>query len=202
MWLSEITLQLIGFRLLALLLIVAVQGSVQAGTALLLGDPRPRHDGRLTLWPTAHLDLAGTVSMILFGLGWAKPVDVDARRLRHGRLGPIVVVLAGCLALLLLAAGLAALVVPALTALPHTAGLGTAAFLRQAANLAIWAALLSLVPVPPLAGGIVLDAFGLRLPRLGRQLALALVLLAAASGLVARALGPAQAALRAAIIGG
>lgn len=42
-----------------------------------LGDPTPRMQGRLTLNPLAHLDLMGTLLMILTGFGWAKPVQIN-----------------------------------------------------------------------------------------------------------------------------
>ncbi|MBQ2266502.1 MAG: site-2 protease family protein, partial [Clostridia bacterium] len=39
-----------------------------------LGDPTPRYQGRLTLNPFAHIDYIGALCIILFGVGWAKPV--------------------------------------------------------------------------------------------------------------------------------
>lgn len=41
-----------------------------------LGDPTPKMDGRLTLNPFAHLDFWGTICLILFRMGWAKPVRI------------------------------------------------------------------------------------------------------------------------------
>ncbi len=202
MWLSELTLQLIGFRFLGLLLIVGVHGGALAGTAALLGDNGPKYDGRLTLSPLAHLDLVGTASMILFGLGWSKPLDAESEQPKTGRAGVIVVILAGFVSLLVLAASLGALILPTLTTLSGTAGLAAAAFLRVASSLAIWAALLSLAPVPPLAGGLVLGALGLRIARPVRQGLVAAVFLAVASGLAGKLLGPAHATLTSAILGG
>lgn len=42
-----------------------------------LGDRTAEYQGRLTLNPVAHLDLFGSLSMLLFGFGWAKPVPVN-----------------------------------------------------------------------------------------------------------------------------
>ena len=42
-----------------------------------LGDPTPRMEGRLTINPLAHLDIVGTILMILTGFGWAKPVGIN-----------------------------------------------------------------------------------------------------------------------------
>ena len=42
-----------------------------------LGDPTAKQAGRLTLNPLAHLDVLGTISMMLLRFGWAKPVPVN-----------------------------------------------------------------------------------------------------------------------------
>jgi Zn-dependent protease len=199
--LTDLTLQAIAFRALALLIIVGVQGGVTAGMAVLLGDKGPGYDGRMTLVPAGHVDLVGAFSLVLYGLGWGKPVAVDAREFRIGRLGIVVVILAGFVGLLVLAALLDALTRPALTMLPHAAALTTAAFLRVASGLAIWFALFSLIPIPPLTGGLLLDAFGIRIPRQLRWILAAVLLVAVATGVVRRVLGPAYAVLAAVILG-
>lgn len=60
-----------------------------------LGDPTPRNDGRLTLNPLKHLDLYGTLSLLLFHMGWAKPVRVNTRFYKNKRRDMILVALAG-----------------------------------------------------------------------------------------------------------
>ena len=130
MWLSEITLQSIGFRVLALLIMAGIHGGVIAGSAVLLGDKGPKYDGRLTILPTGHLDFFGAIGLIFFGIGWAKPVAIDGGALRIGPFGIVVPILAGFVGLLVTAALLDALILPALITFPHTAALTTAAFLR------------------------------------------------------------------------
>jgi Zn-dependent protease len=198
----DLTFQLIAFRFLALLIIAGVHGCAVAGTAVLLGDKGPKYDGRLTIVPAGHIDLLGAIGLILFGLGWTKPVDVDAREFRIGRIGSLAVILAGFVGLLVTAALLVALILPSLAVLPYTAGLATAAFLRAASGLTIWVALLSLVPIPPLTGGLLLGAFGVRIPRQARWFLAALLLVAVAAGVVHKLLGPAHAVLASAILGG
>ena len=202
MGLSDLTVQVIIFRLLALLVIAPVHGLVLAGSAALLGDKGPGYDGRLSILPTGHLDLVGTIGMVVFGLGWAKPVDIDAGQLRGGRIGILAVILAGALGLLALAVIFAALVLPAVTTLSHTAALTTAAFLRAASSLSIWVALFSLVPVPPLAGGMLLGACGIRIPRQAEWVVVALLLAAVATGVARDLLGPAHGILEAIILEG
>jgi Zn-dependent protease len=47
-----------------------------------LGDDTAALSGRLSLNPLVHLDPIGTVSMLLFGFGWAKPVPVNPVRFK------------------------------------------------------------------------------------------------------------------------
>jgi hypothetical protein len=201
MWLSELTLQLIGFRVLALLIIAGVHGGFVAGTAVLLGDTGPKYDGRLTIVPASHIDLVGAMSLIIFGNGWAKPIAINAREFRIGRTGIVVVILAGFVGLLVTAVLLDALILPALTTLPHSAGLTTAAFLRAASSLSISFALLSLIPIPPLTGGLLLNTFGVRVSEQAQWILAAVLIVAVAMGVVRRLLGPAHAVLASIILG-
>ena len=50
-----------------------------------LGDPTAYNLGRLSLNPAKHLDPIGSLCMLLFGVGWAKPVPVNARRFKNPR---------------------------------------------------------------------------------------------------------------------
>ncbi len=76
-------------------------------TADYFGDDTPRMMGRLTLNPFAHLDLFGSLMLVLAGFGWAKPVPVNQYALeRNSRTAPALVALAGPVTNLLL--GLAA----------------------------------------------------------------------------------------------
>jgi Zn-dependent protease len=160
----DLTIQAMVFRLLAGLLVITLQGAIIAAMAVMLGDKGPRYDGRLTLSPAAHVDLLGLAAIVVSGFGWGRPVSIDKAQLRHGAVSLVAIVLTSSLALLLLAWVLTLLVIPALTALPYTAGLTTAAFLRFAAPFCIWMALFSLLPLPPLAGAHFLNALGIRVP--------------------------------------
>lgn len=198
----DLTLQLIAFRALALLIVVGVHGVAIAGAAVLLGDKGPKYDGRLTILPTRHLDLVGGISLVLFGLGWPKPMAVDAQEFRIGRAGILLVILAGFAALLLTAALLDALVAPALTTLPDSAALTASAFLREAVAVALWFALLSLVPIPPLTGGLLLTAFGVRISREAKWILTILLLAAVAFDVVSKLLDPIYAVLARVVSGG
>ncbi len=69
-----------------------------------LGDPTARLRGRLSLNPLRHMDRVGTLLLLVIGLGWGKPVPVDALRLRYGpKVGMALVGAAGPAANLILA---------------------------------------------------------------------------------------------------
>jgi Zn-dependent protease len=87
---------------LAFVLALSIHGASQALAASLLGDRMPASKGRLSLLPTRHMTAIGTIVAIvtsysvLGGLGWGRPIDIDARRLRVGpNTGTILVALAG-----------------------------------------------------------------------------------------------------------
>lgn len=71
--------------------------------AYLCGDNTAKWNGRLTLNPIKHLDPIGTLMMLVFRFGYAKPVPVNSRNFKHYRLGLCFVAIAGPLANLLLA---------------------------------------------------------------------------------------------------
>ncbi len=60
-----------------------------------LGDPTAYNLGRLTLNPLKHLDPLGSLSMLLFGVGWAKPVPVNSRYYKKPKMGMALTALAG-----------------------------------------------------------------------------------------------------------
>lgn len=86
------------FFLLALpgrLLAISLHEFAHAWVANRCGDPTARMLGRLTINPLKHLDLLGTLMMLLLGYGWAKPVPVNPRNFRNLRRDDLKVSLAG-----------------------------------------------------------------------------------------------------------
>lgn len=68
-----------------------------------LGDPTPRMEGRLTLNPLAHLDVIGTIMMVITGFGWAKPVQINPAYYKNRKVGTALVAAAGPLSNFILA---------------------------------------------------------------------------------------------------
>lgn len=63
--------------------------------AKLQGDRTGEYAGRLTLNPLAHLDVFGTVAILLIGFGWGKPAPFNPYNLKNQRYGPALVALGG-----------------------------------------------------------------------------------------------------------
>ncbi|MEN8240722.1 MAG: site-2 protease family protein [Chloroflexota bacterium] len=82
----------------AVILLVAFPAHelAHALTADYFGDDTPRLQGRLTLNPLAHLDLFGSLLLLVAGFGWAKPVQVNPYILaQRSKSAPAIVALAG-----------------------------------------------------------------------------------------------------------
>jgi Zn-dependent protease len=191
--LADLTLQQIVLRFFALVLIVGVHGAVVAATACALGDQGPRYDGRLKLGPLAHIDLLGFASGVLFAIGWIKPVAIDPKALRIGRLGLVVIVATAAIAVLGFAVVLQLLRPLLLPLLPDTWSTLAFGLIETIGQLGIWFALINLIPLPPLTGSSLLTAFipaaGEFMRRYHIYFALGLTLLAA-TGIMTRVLEP------------
>lgn len=128
------------------------------------GDQTARLSGRLTLNPLKHIDLIGTVIvplvLIVFKVGiifgWAKPVPVDARNMRHPKRDMAIVSLAGPAANLLMAIFWAAIAKFGIyTFNSGNTWLGAPlAYMGDAGiKINIILGVLNCLPIPPLDGG-------------------------------------------------
>lgn len=88
---------------LAVLIILAIHEYSHAYIAYKLGDNTAKSCGRLTLNPLKHLDPIGAVCMILFHIGWAKPVPVNARNFKSPKKDFAKVAVAGPLSNIIMA---------------------------------------------------------------------------------------------------
>jgi Zn-dependent protease len=96
----------------AFLLAMTIHNAAQVGIAALLGDGSAVAAGRFSLSPRRQTAAIGNIvalgfsAVALGGVGWGKPVDVDARRMRVGpNFGLILVALGGILTYAVLGVG-------------------------------------------------------------------------------------------------
>lgn len=174
----DIDIAQIFFAYIVLLFSLTVHECAHAWTADRLGDPTARLLGRVSLNPIVHADLIGTVLFPIVAMlgnvpliGWAKPVPVNGRRLRHQRRDYVFVAAAGPASNLLLAV-LAAIALRVLPVSPMTIGepnfsVPAAAILSRALQLNVLLAVFNMLPIPPLDGGNVIG--GLLPPAIGSR---------------------------------
>jgi Zn-dependent protease len=136
----------------ACILITAIHGFALAAIARALGDRGPQFDGRLTANPFRHLDFIGAPMMILFQLGWIRPIAIDPSELRLGRLGLVVCVFGSIATTLAAVALLLGLRIPVLKYMPEAIVPTVIAMLNESVAMCTWFAALNLLPLPPLTG--------------------------------------------------
>ena len=145
--------------LLGLVIGITVHEAAHATSAYALGDDTAYRDGRVTLNPASHLDVLGSLMLLMAGFGWGRPTPVMPSKLRGGILGPVAVALAGPVSNLVIVAVCAGLFL-----LPVFRDQGGYLFVLVI-MVAFTNALLfvfNLIPIPPLDGAKVIFPF---LPR-------------------------------------
>ncbi len=83
------------FILPAIIVAITVHEFSHAIVSYKLGDPTPKIQRRLTLNPIDHIDPIGLISLILFGFGWGRPVQIDPRHYKNPSRDKLLVSLAG-----------------------------------------------------------------------------------------------------------
>jgi Zn-dependent protease len=146
-----------------MLLAITLHEVAHGWAAQKLGDLTAQSQGRITLDPTKHIDLYGTIIFPVIMLilssgammfGWAKPIPVNESRLNHPKRDMILVALAGPLANFLMALlwTLSFVLLTSLgSSLAIVEGLGIMSKFGIFINLSFMA--FNLIPILPLDGG-------------------------------------------------
>lgn len=158
MILSGLSLIMIIASIPALIIAAAGHEYAHAKAADLLGDPTPRMMGRLTMNPFVHLDLVGSLSLIIGGFGWAKPVIVNPTNFKDPRTDDMIVSIAGPMANILMAF-IAYVIMRSLdvVGLLENESLYLVLLLIVVYNINF--AILNMMPIPPLDGSHILMNF-------------------------------------------
>ena len=159
----DISLQQILLRIVAFLVVSAVHGFALVGLLTAFGDRGPRFDGRLSLSPLAHVDPMGVITAICTLGGWIRPLQLDPAELRQGRLSLVLSVLGGLLAVVLVGMLLLQLRGVTVAFLPPSASNLINTWLVLLAQMSLVFAIMNLIPLPPFAGGYLLQAAAPRL---------------------------------------
>jgi Zn-dependent protease len=184
----------LAIRMPVVLLALTVHEFMHGYVAWRCGDDTAKHMGRLTLNPLAHLDLLGTICLMLAPIGWAKPVPVNPYNFRHPSRDDILVSLAGVASNFAMAA-VAGLILRGLIHFNYQPTTQMAAWgimaLILAVKLNLGLCFFNLLPIAPLDGHHVVrellpypakERF-MEFSRYGPIILLALVLLSNGSGL-------------------
>ena len=126
-------------------------------TAYLLGDDTAKSRGRLTLNPIKHMDVMGLLMMLVFHVGWAKPVPVNMYKFKNPKRGMALTALAGPMSNLVIA--VVFMFVSGLLYIPlYSSGVGYffLGMLQLTAYISVGLGLFNLIPIPPLDGSKVL----------------------------------------------
>ena len=142
-------------RVLSVILAITFHEFAHGYVSYIMGDNTAKSDGRLSLNPFKHIDIVGALCLLLFGFGWAKPVQVNPKYYKQPKLGMAVTSLAGPMANFLLAfMGAALLKVLGNIGFGYLILTSLTVFISINIGLGVF----NLIPIPPLDGFKILGA--------------------------------------------
>ncbi len=122
-----------------------------------LGDDTAKNMGRLTLNPLKHLDVMGVLMMMVFHVGWAKPVPINMYKFKNPKRGMAISSLAGPACNLLISIVFLFLYGVAFATIgPVGIGSYLLQMLELTAYMSLSLCIFNLIPIPPLDGSKIL----------------------------------------------
>lgn len=153
------------FLIPGILLAITLHEFAHGWVSWRLGDPTPKQTGRLTLNPVRHLDPFGVICMLVFHMGWAKPVEINPYYYKNKKAGVALVSLAGP-AINILTGAIGIFFLIWLEISTQTGRMEVTELLQNIYRLLYYFSMLSinlavfnLIPIPPLDGSKILSVF-------------------------------------------
>lgn len=139
--------------IISILIAITVHEFSHAWMANYYGDSTAKMMGRVSLNPLRHLDLWGSIFILLAGFGWGKPVIVNPNNFKNPKIDNLTVSLAGPISNLLLAVIIG--LIYRFVNLPDY--IDMVFYILVITNLVLM--IFNLIPIPPLDGSKILHLF-------------------------------------------
>lgn len=139
-------------RALMLLLVLPVINYAKGVVARKQGDDTAEAAGRLTLNPIAHLDILGSLMIMLCGFGWSKPMPINYNRMRNTKKGIILVALTGPVTLFIMSIICRNVALVVLNMISGVAGMAIGLIFSMLASISVCIGVIHLLPLPGMDG--------------------------------------------------